>query len=135
MKCEEVKYYLNDYAEGFLIDEMRAEIKNHIEYCKECKHHYIDEISVLREVCSFPREATSSRDILREINNIIEAGKRKKTSRILSINHLDIYPGGNEKSKKLSIKKQNKNSGWFAFGAALLAIILGVVLGIFYFFQ
>lgn len=135
MNCIEVKYYLNDYADGFLVDEMRGEIKSHLECCRECKCHYVDEISVLREVISFPKGAASSRDILGEINKIIEAGKRKKTSKILSVNQLDIYTSENEKSKKVSIQKQNKNSGWFALGAVLIAIILGVLLGSFYFFQ
>ena len=135
MNCTEVKYYLNDYADGFLIDEMREEIRSHLDYCGDCKTHYIDEISVLREVTSFPKEITSSRDILGEINKIITGGKRKKASKILSVNYLDIYPGEDDFSKKFSIKKQTKSSGWLFWGTAFLVIILGIVLGIFYYFQ
>ena len=37
MKCRDVKYYLNDYLMGKLIDEMRTEISIHLKHCHSCR--------------------------------------------------------------------------------------------------
>ena len=133
MKCKEIKYYLNDYADGFLIDEMRNEIKNHLNRCRDCRTYYIDEISILREVTPLPKELSSSKDVMDEFSEILPKSSRRKSSKILSINQTDAYPSYH--TKKLVFKKEIKNSNWFALGAVLVTIILGVVLGILYFLQ
>lgn len=133
MKCKEIKYYLNDYANGFLIDEMRNEIRNHLDNCRECRTYYIDEISILREVVPLPKELSSSGDITDEISAVFPKRKRRKSAKILSINKTDTYP--NFGSRKLIVKKRIKSSNWFTLGAVFIAIVLGVMLGILYFFQ
>ncbi|NWF88716.1 MAG: FecR domain-containing protein [Ignavibacteriaceae bacterium] len=47
MDCTEVKYYLNDFSKGILLDEMRAEIHEHINNCSNCAKA-LDEIITLR---------------------------------------------------------------------------------------
>jgi len=133
MNCIETKYYLNDFVDGFLIDEMRNEIRNHLDSCRGCRTYYIEEISILKEAAPRPQKLSSSRDIMVEMSEMLPKSSKKKSPRILSVNQSDVYT--NFKSSKLIVKKKFTNSGWFAFGAALIVIILGVVLGLFYFFQ
>ena len=37
MQCDEVKYYIKDFAQGYLIDEMRKLIGDHLENCASCR--------------------------------------------------------------------------------------------------
>ena len=46
MHCAEVKYYLNDYSRGILLDEIRADIHEHLDYCKSCAKVLDDMISI-----------------------------------------------------------------------------------------
>jgi hypothetical protein len=47
MTCTEIKYYLNDFAKGILLDEIRAEIHEHLNSCNVCSKS-LDEIISLR---------------------------------------------------------------------------------------
>jgi hypothetical protein len=56
MKCEEVKYYLKDYAEGHLIEEIREEMKAHLIICYECSKINEETIAKLEERGELVRE-------------------------------------------------------------------------------
>ena len=131
MNCKEVKYYLNDYADGHLITEIRDEIANHIDHCINCRNHYLNIISILKEASSLPKDISSRQDIRKLINP-----KSNKTPlKVLSVNQLDNYLGGGNGKKTFSLKKKYGSSGWFFASAVIIAIVLGVILGIYYFSQ
>ena len=133
MICKEIKYYLNDYADGFLINEIREEIRSHLDRCLDCKNYYFDVIAVLKEAGSLPKKKTSLQDFRKLINEKPRGNKNKKTSlKILSINQLDNYLLTGKRTRKFILKKQYKKSGWFFAGAVITAIILGISLGILY---
>jgi Putative zinc-finger len=133
MTCKEIKYYLNDYADGHLINEIRNEIADHLDYCANCKKQYLNVISILKEASALPKEITSRRDIQKLIN---EKPRRKKTSlKILSINQLDNYFVTGSRRKTFTLKKKYRKSGWFFASAVIIAIVLGIVLGILYYSQ
>ena len=133
MTCKEIKYYLNDYADGHLINEVRNEIASHLDNCINCKNRYLNIISILKEASTLPKDITSSRDIRKLINQ--KPKKNNATLKILSINHLDNYPDTGSKRKKFTLKKKYRRSGWFFASAVAIAIVLGIGLGIFYYSQ
>jgi hypothetical protein len=135
MICKEIKYYLRDYADGFLINEMRKEIATHLEDCIDCKNHYLDLLFIIKEAVSLPKRITSYQDLGRLINEKSKSNKNKKTSlKVLSISPLDNYLNTGKKSSFM-LKKQYKKSGWFFAGAVVIAIVLGIALGILYYSQ
>lgn len=136
MTCKEVKYYLNDYADGFLINEIREEIGSHLNRCMSCKNHYLDIITILKEAGSSYKKITTSRDFHKLINEKPARNKSKKTPlKILSINQIDNYLNAGKGNKKFILTKQYKKSGWFFAGAVVIAITLGIALGILYYSQ
>lgn len=55
MNCIEVKYYLNDYAKGILLDEIRSEIHDHINECNSCAKDF-DELITVRSKAGLKRK-------------------------------------------------------------------------------
>jgi hypothetical protein len=136
MTCKEIKYYLNDYADGFLINEIRREIADHIDHCSDCKNHYVDIISVLKEVSFLPKDIIPIQDFGKLINEKPHRNKNKKVSlKILSINQLDNFLNTGSGRKTFALKKKYRKSGWFFASAVVIAIVLGIVLGILYYSQ
>ncbi len=68
MTCNEIKYYLKDYADGFLINEIRRDIANHLDNCIDCKNHYVDIISILKEAGSLTKNLTATQYIRKLIS-------------------------------------------------------------------
>lgn len=134
MKCKDVKYYLNDYADGHLIDEMREEIKIHLDICVVCKSHFTDIITIISEAQSLPKEISPSKDLWEGISERIS---RKKTSpKIFSIRSEDNTAYEFSCSGNLYFKKPStKRNSWFIITAAVTSVVLGIALGVFYFFQ
>lgn len=137
MNCREVKYYLDDFAEGRLIDEMRREIENHLNYCQKCQSEYIDLNLILSEVKSFPKTIDPTKDLWEGIRDKISGGKnkRKGIAKIFSILSSDSDSSGFDPGL-LKIKDSEKNKARLIFiGGTTATILLGVLLGILYFHQ
>ena len=137
MNCREVKYYLDDFAEGRLIDEMRNEIENHLDSCLKCQGEYIDLNLILSEVKSSPKTIDPSKDLLERINERISgrSGKRKRFAKIFSLlsHESDSYDFDSDEIRK---KNSEKNKARLIFvGGTAATILLGVLLGILYFHQ
>ena len=78
MRCDEIKYYLKDYADGFLINEIRRDIANHLDNCIDCKNHYVDIISILKEAGSLTKNLTATQYI--RLKLIDESPRQNKKS-------------------------------------------------------
>ena len=134
MTCNEIKYYLKDYADGFLINEIRRDIANHLDNCIVCKNHYVDIISILKEAGSLTKNPTATQYIRKLIDEKPRQNK-KASLKILSINQLDNYLNAEGGKKTFTLKKEYKKSGWFFVSAVVIAIVLGIALGILYYSQ
>ena len=134
MTCNEIKYYLKDYADGFLINEIRRDIANHLDNCIDCKNHYVDIISILKEAGSLTKNLTATQYIRKFIDEKPRQNK-KASLKILSINQLDNYLDAESGKKTFTLKKEYKKSGWFFVSAVVIAIVLGIALGILYYSQ
>ena len=134
MTCNEIKYYLKDYADGFLINEIRRDIANHLDNCIDCKNHYVNIISILKEAGSLTKNLTSTQYIRKLIDEKPRQNK-KAFLKILSINQLDNYLNAESGKKTFTLKKKYRKSGWFFVSAVVIAIVLGIALGILYYSQ
>ncbi len=134
MKCKEIKYYINDYADGHLINEMREEIKNHLDVCTDCKSYYNDIIIIISEARSLPKEITPSKDLWDGISERVSG--KKSSPKIFTIHSEEdsLYQSG--RGGILFFKDpRKKRGGWFVIGSAAAAVVLGIALGVYFFFQ
>jgi len=134
MKCSEVKYYLNDYADGHLINEMRDDIKNHLDVCYDCNSYYNDLLIIISEAKTSSKEIAPSKDLWEGINERISG--KKKSVKIFTINKEEdtLYESG--ESRALFFKRSGKKrNDWYVIGAAVFSVVLGIVLGILYYTQ
>ncbi|HEY7751276.1 MAG TPA: hypothetical protein VH917_03205, partial [Ignavibacteriaceae bacterium] len=86
MNCREIRYYLDDFAEGHLIDEMRIEIEDHLNSCLKCQGEFLDRNLIVSEVKTDPKAINPSKEILEGIKDRISGntGKKKMFSRLIS---------------------------------------------------
>src|SRR4030066_944385 len=79
MNCTEVKYYLNDYSKGILLDEVRAEIHEHLNYCKSCTKLFDNLITISSETGIKEKNLRSKEKVLEKIHKENEkTGRTKK---------------------------------------------------------
>jgi hypothetical protein len=133
MKCSEVKYYLNDYADGHLINEMRDDIKNHLDVCLDCKSYYDDILIIISKAKTLPKEITPTKDLWEGISERISG--KKKSVKIFAINKDEdsLYESGERKTLFFKLPRKRQN-GWFIIGT-VASVVLGIVLGVFYYLQ
>ncbi len=91
MTCFEVKYYLKDYIDGLLPDEMRADIEYHLKNCSKCNSEIGDLNSVIEEAKSITRISEPKQKLWEE------------KSKDYKIEHIR----GNRSSHQLSFTKKN----------------------------
>jgi hypothetical protein len=134
MKCKEIKYYLNDYADGRLINEIREEIKNHLDVCLDCKGYYNDILTIISEAQSLPKEITPAKDLWEGISERISG--KKSPAKIFTIRSEEnpLYESGGGKTLFFKDRGKKRN-GWFVIGSAAAAVVLGIALGVYFFFQ
>ena len=133
MKCKEIKYYLSDYADGYLIDEMRDEIKNHLDVCTGCKGYYSDILTIISEAHSLPKEISPSRDLWEGISGKISG--KKSPAKIFTIPSEKQYYYGSGGKTLFFKNPRKKRGGWYVIGSAVATVVLGIALGIYFFFQ
>src|SRR5665647_341375 len=80
MNCTEVKYYLNDYARGILLNEVRADIHEHLNCCKSCAKA-LDKIFTVSSQSSVKKKNAQSEDkVWERIHD--ESEKNNSTNKI-----------------------------------------------------
>src|SRR4030067_2506777 len=81
MNCTEVKYYLVDYSKGLLLDEVRTEIHEHLNYCKSCTKIF-DDIIILHSKSALKEKNLRSKEkVLEKIQK--ENEKTSSTKKII----------------------------------------------------
>ncbi len=129
MKCREVKYYLNDYLMGKLIDEMRSEISIHLKHCHTCRKSASDLKAALKSSGIIRKKIHQSEELWEGISepNEYEAG--------FSLPAILYSPLQRDNSQhgKYTFRKKLFRTKWIAVGAPLSAILIAVLISVLYF--
>lgn len=127
MNCKDVKYYLDDYAKGYLLDEMRAEIHKHLNSCKSCTKIF-DEIitSKSKEKIKKQKQAEKkvNKDAVKENKNSIKKHQSKVSLGKLPATFESDY----KKINHLLNLNEIDNNKLFFIAGVISAIGLGIVL-------
>lgn len=135
MNCREVKYYLNDYADGMLPDEMRNQITEHLIICKECKEKFDDIRAILEKSKSLPKSISPKKDLFEGIINRISSGK---TSGSRKVPILPIQPDESARDFKsrynLKFKKRKLSSTKIlVISTSIAAVLISVIISFLYY--
>ncbi len=129
MKCKEIKYYLNDYLNGKLIDELREEIKLHLTTCQTCRKRTEDIKSKLRSHGVIRKQIHQSREFWEGISEPNDYDANLRMPDIL----FSPLKSAEDPKYKIKLRKKHFNSGWVALSAPILAILLAIILAVLYF--
>lgn len=124
MKCKEVKYYLGDFLDGKLIDELRREIDVHLSFCHSCK----TKLEELKTASRSSREKFAG-DFWEGSSDTNEYDSDLKLPDIL----FSKYRGKEDPVYKLKPRHRFLRSKWIAIGAPAISILLAVIIGVLYF--
>lgn len=129
MKCAEVLYYLNDYSKGILLNEVRAEIHEHLNNCISCAKVF-DEIIISKESGKKKINVNPREESWERIKKVGE--KTRSTKKIISRR----FPSDSTLSSETENLKNNflvkaneiENNKLFNIAAIISAIALGIIL-------
>ncbi len=124
MKCKEVKYYLSDFLDGKLIDEIRREIEVHISFCHSCK----TKLEELEKASRSSREKFAG-DFWEGSSDLNEYDSDLKLPDIL----FSKFRGRDDPVYKLKPRNSFLRSKWISIGAPVVSIILAILIAIMYF--
>lgn len=128
MNCSEVKYYLADYSKGLLLDEVRKEIHEHLNSCKNCAKVFDQTIAVNSKSGLKRAKVGHNKEVLEKIP--IEGGKKRSIkntvnkgfpvpSKSAEVSHL--------RNKLLLKTNEIENSKLFVIAGIISVIALGVI--------
>lgn len=129
MNCTEVKYYMNDYANGILLDEVRAEIHLHLNSCNSCSK-LLDE-TLTKNASSKQSEKFSSRN--RNTASRTIAKRKVKKIRVRhpqnKIPPESAFSIDSDESNSVEILNSNSiyNNKLFVFAGIISAIAFGAI--------
>jgi hypothetical protein len=129
MNCNEVKYYLNDYLRGILLDEIRGEIHKHLNECMNCAKA-LDEIIVLRSKTEQVRSTVKTEQRIKEsplTNSHENAPSKKISSRVYSsLTEVDDETA-RIKNKVLLARNDVENNKLLVIAGIVSTLALGVI--------
>lgn len=132
MNCAEVKYYLNDYSKGILLDEVRAEIHEHLNYCKNCAKVFDDIITISSETRVKKKNVQPKKEVWERIHK--ESEKNSSTKKIIPriFSSASTISSEADHLKNGFILKANEleNNKLFVIAGILSVIALGVILAL-----
>lgn len=131
MKCREVRYYLIDYLEGNLIDEMREEISLHINKCNSCRKKYRESKAALRSSGTLKTKIHEGGEFWESVSdhNEIDPGFNLPAILYMPLKRRD------DPEYRLKSRKRLLHSRWIAVAAPVSAVLLAVLIAIFYFYK
>ena len=130
MTCTEVKYYLNDFAKGILLDEIRAEIHEHINNCNSCSKS-LDEIISLRLKAGLKHRGVNKKNQVRaKIHKDIYTNQDSKNITPKIFPSISAISSEAEQLKNNILIKANEvdNNKLFTIVGIISVIALGVIL-------
>ncbi len=131
MKCREVKYYLDDYIRGKLIDEMRKEISLHLNKCHSCRKKASDIRMTRRSSGTIRKKIHHGESFWETASDTSEFDPDFNLPAILysPLKRMDDPRYG------AKFRHRILRSRWIAVGAPVSAILIAVIISVLYFYR
>jgi hypothetical protein len=129
MKCREVKYYLNEYLGGKLIDEMRREISGHLDTCYSCRKKAAELKLTLQSSGTLRKEIHQGGELWEGVSEFNE------NDPAINLNNILYSPLRRREDTlfKIKLRRRVLRSRWIAVGAPLSAVLAAILISVFYF--
>ncbi len=131
MKCREVKYYLDDYISGKLIDEMRKEIYLHLNKCHSCRKK-ARELRLTRKSSGTMRKKIHHGESFWETAS--DANDFDPDFNLPAILYSPLK-GKDDPRYRIKFRHRILRSRWIAVGAPISAILIAVIISVLYFYR
>ena len=131
MKCREVKYYLDDYIGGKLINEMRKEISFHLNNCSSCRKK-------ARELRLTHKSSGTIRKEIHHGEGFWEtASEANDYDPHFNLPTILYNPLKSREDPRYKVKVRHRvlRSKWIAIGAPLSAILVAVLISVLYYYR
>jgi len=95
-KCSDIQNYIQDYLDGKLTPEIRAEVEEHLNSCSACQKEYQTWQNLFQSLNSFPEEKTSldfTSRVMQQIGNeelVVQQSWWEKVHRILTLPRVSL---------------------------------------------
>lgn len=135
MNCSDVKYYLNDFSKGNLLDEIRAEIHEHLCGCMKCSKVFDDLITANSESKGKKKKHSVEEKILGEPPR---ANRKNQDSDKISSDEFSSSSTASDDFENLKnnlLLKANEidNNKLFGIAGIISAIALGIIFAVLFF--
>lgn len=129
MKCREVRYYLNEYLAGKLIDEIRTEISGHLDRCYSCRKKAAELKLTLHSSGTLRKEIHQGGELWEGVSEFNE------NDPALNLNAILYSPLRRREDQiyKIKLRRRILCSRWIAVGAPLGAVLAAILISVFYF--
>ena len=129
MTCAEVKYYLNDYTKGFLLDEVRVEIHEHLSFCSNCKNVF-DEIITIHSGKGVKKKIIEPRKEVWE--GVHKRSEKNHAAKKIIPKFFPFVPDKNLETDQLNFNlnfklAQIEDNKWFTIAGVVSVLALGVI--------
>ncbi len=131
MKCREVKYYLDEYIGGKLIDEMRKEILLHLKKCHSCRKTAGEIRMTMKSSGTIRKKIHQAEGFWETASDVNEFDPDFNLPSIL------YSPLKRRDDPRYRIKLRHRilRSRWLALGAPISAILIAVLISVLYFYR
>ena len=131
MKCREVKYYLDEYISGKLIDEMRKEISLHLKKCHSCRKKAREVRMTLKSSGTIRKKIHQAEGFWETVSDVNDYDSDFNLPAIL------YSPLNRRDDPRYRIKLRHRiiRSRWIAVGAPISAILIAVLVSVLYFYR
>jgi hypothetical protein len=131
MNCTDVKYYLNDYSKGILLDEIREEIHDHLSFCSNCGKTFNDLVTINSEVRIKKENIQPRKEAWERAQN--RSGKNINIKRIIQkfFSFVPIKNTNTHFSIHTNLKfkvPRNLSGKWFIISSIVSTIAFGIIL-------
>lgn len=134
MNCSDVKYYLNDFSKGNLLDEIRAEIHEHLCGCMKCSKLFDDLVTSNSNSKGKKKKHPVNEKILEEPSQTKRKNQNaKKISAEFSFSSTAKEDFENLKNSLLLKANEIDNNKLFSIAGIISAIALGIIFAILFF--
>lgn len=129
MNCTDIKYYMNDYTNGILLDEVRSEIHLHLNSCNSCSKLFDD---TLTKNASVKAEKNLSSFSKKRVGRTLALRNTKKIRSRTNYNRIPPESAANINSDEMDSEKLIKsnnlhNNKLFVIAGIISAIAFGAI--------
>ncbi len=137
MLCEEVKYYMKDFAHGYLIDEMRKHIGDHLEGCASCRRE-LEQIITENVISNKYKSEKQYHRYGPEryvMNSMLGSRGGDENHSLFRVDDRGVFNGADNLKKDPAGDSSNQRSKWLELFGMIMFLLVTSLVVVMYFYR